>query len=377
MTATVINGTFYGGGLLWTAVVGGSYKGYTIFGVSNNYPTQTFLSYNIGGSFASEYSCPAGQFPVTVNPNQSVIIEVDFAPLGLGQRWGTGVNFTNLTLVNSGGPNPAQVLPALLFGTGVSAGNGLAQAYPDGTFPNTKLGQVTGLTPVVIVNNNSVAATVTALGLTIGTDFSLAGAPIVPFTIPVGGASAAFTINFAPTVVGSRGDTLSVTTAVGTSTIGLTGYGTTLQSAFNLTGALQGTLMAFPGNNSPVILQVIAGNGNSESSGLFTRLHDFAMPNQEKQLMRIRGHYEDLGPATITFTARSRRVNQPDEIISVSIPIGTAFADGWVREFTSEPTPINGELIQLTGSRAANSGPVSLIDYMPVFEPKGEVIGGT
>lgn len=374
MPAPVINGLFTSNVITWqSAIATGTYAGYCA--VANPLPTSVTLSGAILNGpfpFNGDYAIPGGQIGSVLNPGQSVIIQVNFIPTGAGLR--TGQLQVAFTQVGGSGIGFATI--ALL---GTQAGNNVNQPFPDLIFPTTKIAASTTFANMIIVNTSQVNLNVTTLAMQVGTDFFLVGAPIVPFTINVGAASAPFSVQFTPTAAGSRNDQVVVTSTGGfTGTCGVSGIGSVLQSAFSLTGATQGTLFGVVGlGGGPQILLASPTSLNSEEPGSFVKLHDFQLPNQEKQLMRIRGHYEDLGVATVTFTVRSRRQGQPDEIIPVNVVIGSVAADGWIREFTSEPTPVSGELIQITCSRLANGGPVSLIDYMPQFELKGEVIGGT
>lgn len=372
MPATVINGVYNvnGTSVNWPSVVGaGPFDGYAL--VPNIQPTaQTFTAATIsGGSAPGDFTVDPTQFPVTVPAGQTAIIKARFAPTAGGFRTG----FMNITTNSAYTP---QVYLIGIQAVGVTPGT----AFPYTQFPNTKVGLSTTLANVQINNTSNGAITVSGIAFTTGTDFFLVGAPVPPFVILQSGSSIVFSVQFSPSVVGNRIDTLNITTSgVGGTVVQTTfqGNGTTLQSAFNLTGATQGTLFAFPGAGSPLILLANSADLNSEEAGSFIKLHDFQIQNLEKQVMRIRGHYEDLGVATATFTLKAKRVGQPDETTFLATQIGTVAADGWIREFVSEPVPVTGELVQITVSRAAGGGPVSIIDYCPVFEPKGEVVGGT
>lgn len=382
MPATVINGIYFSYNMTWSnVVVAGPSTGVCLIANTLNVPV-TLNSGAISGTAAARFSLPGGQFPVTLQPNQTAVIQVAFdgAP-------GTAIYptsfFAVLTIATSNSNfNPVQNLTGVVTGTGVQYGG---QTFPSNSvgFPTTKIGLTVTLSQFRINSTANTTLRVTNIALVTGTDFFLTGAPIVPFNITPFAVSPLFGIQFTPTVAGGRNDTLNVTIDDGAgghiSTVGvlIQGTGSTLQSAFNLTGATSGTLFGVTGSASPLVLLASPTNFNCEEPSSVVKLHDFGIINNEKRLMRIRGHYEDLGPATITFKARSRRLGKPDDTISVSVPIGTAFADGWIREFTSEPTPVTGELIQITCSRAGNSGPAVLIDYAPQFEPMGEVIGGT
>lgn len=369
MPAVVINGVFIDNNMQWvSASIGQASTGICLIPNTQNVPLD-LLSAAISGTGAGDFSIPGGQLPVTLQPNQTAILQVTATPTG-------GPKAAILAVTTSLFGYTPQVL--LVDDTGASA---LGMPYPTSLqFPTTKVGLTTNFAQVRVVNPRNASITVTNLSLFTGTDFFIVGAPITPFSLTPGQASALFTVQFSPTVIGGRNDTLLVTTAAGNGNMFLSGMGSTLQSAFNLTGGSQGTLVAVSGvsgSGFPSILQANPVDLNSEEASSFVKLHDFQIANIEKQVMRIRGHYEDLGVATATFTCKAKRIGQPDETIQVSVGIGTVAADGWIREFTSEPTPVTGELVQITISRAALGGPVSIIDYCPVFEPKGEVIGAT
>lgn len=382
MPALVINGIYFSYNMTWTnVVVAGPSTGVCLIANTLNGPV-TLNSGAISGAAAARFSLPGGQFPVTLQPNQTAVIQVAFdgAP-------GTGAFPTAfaavLTIATSNSNfNPTQNLTGVVIGAGLQYG---AQTFPSNTvgFPTTKIGQTVTLSQFRIDSTATATIRVTNIALVTGTDFFLTGAPIVPFNLTPFNVSALFGIQFTPTAAGGRNDTLNVTVDDGagghisTVAVLLQGTGSTLQSAFNLTGATSGTLFGVSGTVSPLVLLASPTNFDCEEPCSAVKLHDFGIVNNEKRLMRIRGHYEDLGVATITFKARSRRLGKPDDTLSVNVNIGTVAADGWIREFTSEPTPVTGELIQLTVSRAGNSGPAVLIDYMPQFEPMGEVIGGT
>lgn len=366
--APIVNGAFLSNEIHFgdNIVAGGPFIGLASI-PNTTLVTQTYTGLSIAGVGAAQYSVPLGQFPVVVNPGQSAIVQVNFSPTG-GSTLATATLGTNTTFA-----------PTLDL-KGLNAGIAAAQAFPYFAFPTIKVGLSSTFNLVQISNLSNAIINVTNIAFATGTDFFTVGAPVVPFNIPANGQSTAFGVQFIPTVIGGRNDLLGITAGGVLNQVPYSGIGSTLQSAFSLTGGTQGTLFAVSGNSgvsNPAILIAAPNNLNCEEASSFVKLHDFGIPNREKQLMRIRGHYEDLGVATVTFTAKGKRQGQPDENIQVSVVIGSIAADGWIREFTSEPVPVTAELVQITVSRAGNSGPASLIDYMPEFEPKGEVIGGT
>jgi len=369
MPATVIAGLFGTDQLAWVPqAVGQPAVGITL--VPNNQPVSvTLTGAVVSGAQAADFTVDPGQFPVVVNPGQTAIIEVTATPSALGARNALLTITTNRT-----GFVPSFPL--------ITSGNNTvpdARLFPSNTlyFPTTKVGSVSDFVQARIVNLWNADVTVTSIAITTGVNFSIVSAPATPFLLPRGTVSALITIEFAPTVVGSLNDAISVTVnGVNTTGSALQGTGSVLTSAFPLSGGTTGALFAFPGVAFPMIrLANIDDLSTEEASSIF-RMHDFQQPNLESQLLRVRGHYEDLGVAAITITAETRRKGKPNSIVSDAISIGTIAADGWVREFIGDLN-ISGELIRITVGRAANSGPVSIIDYCPMLEPKGEVIEGT
>jgi len=382
MAALVINGVYFSYNMTWSnVVVAGPCTGVCLIANTLNIPV-TLNSGAISGAAAARFSLPGGQFPVTLQPNQTAVIQVAFDGAPGTLVFPTSFSAVLAIATSNSNFNPLQNLTGIVTGTGNQFGG---QTFPSNTvgFPTTKIGQTVTLSQFRISSTANNVIRITNIALVTGTDFFLTGAPIVPFNINPFAVSPLFGIQFTPTVAGGRNDTLNVTIDDGagghisTVAVLLQGTGSTLQSAFNLTGATSSTLFGVSGSASPLVLLASPSNLNCEEPGSLVKLHDFGIINLEKQWMRIRGHYEDLGAATVSFKLRSRRQGKPDDVQTVNTPIGTAFADGWIREFVSEPTPVSGELIQITIIRAGNAGPVSLIDYVPEYEPKGAVIGGT
>lgn len=364
MPAPVISGLYSSASITWQgSPVGQASVG--VCAIPNIYgvPVTLGAGPSIIGPNAADFTVLAGQLPVTLQPGQTALISVQFAPFALGARTAT------LSILVSIG------LLAVVQLSGTAVNTAYAEGFPsDLNFPNTKVGLSTTFANMQIVNLFNAAVTVTAIGLTTGTDFFIVGAPITPFVLLQGASSAVFSIQFSPTVVGSRNDTLNVTVAGNIASSHLGGIGSVLQSAFNLTGATQGSLFAFPGGGLPLVMLSDPSDLNTEEVGTCSKLHDYQIPNLEKQTMRVRGHYEDLGPAVVTITARSRRIGQPDESVSTQVSIGTLAADGWIREFVGE-LEITGELIQISFSRGSGPWSASEPDAFVINPTLGSVYG--
>lgn len=325
----------------------------------------------ITGTNAADWTIPVGVFPFTIPPGQTALIPVVFTPSGGGAR-----------SANVGIPSTGPTLSVPVTGTG--GANASAQPDPSVLFPSTIVGNTNEFDFFTIVNTSGTPVTISQIRLTTGVDYTLVFLPSLPFVIPAGGASPTFGVQFTPTLAGVRTDKLNVgwytNTASGTNFVDLQGTATVLVSAFTMIGATQGLLMAFPNAGAPLVKVANPNSLNSEEAGAFVRLHEFMQSNTEKHLLRVRGHYEDLGVASFIITAKTVQfvngVRKITTYASQPVNIGTIAADAWPHEFIGE-VEITGEMIQLTFSRGANSGPVSIIDYVPEFETKGEVIGGT
>ena len=328
--------------------------------------TDTFNAPVISGPNAAQWSVPGGQFPFSLNPGQSAVflVQVTLAAANVAYS-------ATLSVPRNLGTSPTYALTTFP--------GGAVFLMPTVVYsPLTKVGQTSQFNNLALINSGNSAVNINSIALSVGTNFSLLSVPFTPFGLNPGADSALFGVQFNPTVTGYQQDSVVFTTSGTevTTTPNQIGFGSVLQSAYNLTGGTTGTLFAFPNQGQPLIKIANAANLNSEEAGSFVKLHDFQIQVNEKQLLRVRGHYEDLGPATITIMAVTRRIGEPDMVVTQAVAIGTAFADSWVREFTGDLN-ITGELIQLTVSRAANGGPVSIIDYIPEVVAKGEVIKGT
>lgn len=247
---------------------------------------------------------------------------------------------------------------------------------PNLSFPAIGIGDTeTFPDDIVIRNISTVPIQIVTLAFTSGLSFAMVGGgPALPIVLAPGAASVPIQVSFTPTAAGSISDSLIATLdSAATTPLLLNGTGNQITPAFNLSGKTSGTLFGFPGE----IRQADPANLDTEEVCSFTKMHDFGIIINEKQVLRVNGHYQDLGEATITIRAETRRKGQPNSVETADVVIGTVGAtDEWVRSFYGEIN-ITGELIQLQVSRAPGSGPVSIIDYTPELETKGEVVAGT
>lgn len=148
------------------------------------------------------------------------------------------------------------------------------------------------------------------------------------------------------------------------------------------TGVLQNTLRAIIlGFSQPINKQLNQGNSNSElANTLVFNGSLWDRPGNEKQLERIEVFYENVGVCTgLTATVQSWRsaLTPPAyDTATQTITLGDASADGKELSAFFDLT-MTGELIILTITRSANSGPLSLIGFIPHFVEKGEKVEST
>jgi hypothetical protein len=147
---------------------------------------------------------------IAVGGNQ--VFDVAFAPTALGAQTG------NITFTHDGNNGPTTVLAV----SGIGASGGFNNPDPI-AFGNVFI--LASATQNLTVTNGS-GSTFIVTGITLSSQFTLAGSPSFPVAIP-GGGNAVFQIVFTPTAVGPvSGATAVVAYSAGPSlTIGLTGTG--------------------------------------------------------------------------------------------------------------------------------------------------------
>src|SRR5882724_9920939 len=172
MPATVINGVFIDNNMQWvSASIGQASTGVCLIPNTQNVPVD-LQSAAITGTGAGDFSIPGGQLPVTLQPNQTAILQVTATPAG-------GIKNATLTVTTSLSGYSPQVV--LTDDTGASA---LGMPYPTSVqFPTTKVGQTSSIAQVRIVNPRNANISVTGITLFTGTSFFIVGAPITPFTL--------------------------------------------------------------------------------------------------------------------------------------------------------------------------------------------------
>lgn len=151
----------------------------------------------------------------------------------------------------------------------------------------------------------------------------------------------------------------------------LTGSGVLLLPINNLANTEQVMLIGF----GQGVQEALPFELNNDEDGTFTLTGSlWGFIAGEKDIMRVALLYEDLGIATITVTADVVHDNTVDTV-STTLTIGTAGATGkTLLAFADLIT--SGYLVELTISRAAAGGAVSLVSVVPYIVPRGEPIEG-
>jgi hypothetical protein len=183
----------------------------------------TITAATAGGA---DFTDSGATFPVTLNPNTSVTLQVKFNPTAAGAVTG------QLAIAsNSAGGSPTQVT---LSGTGTAAATAQLQvsatSLPFGSVPVNSTSTLT----LTLISSGTAAVTVNSVGLT-GTGFSDSGATF-PVTLQPN-QSVTLKVQFDPTVAGAATGQLTITSnssTGGATQVTLSGTGTAVQHQIDL-----------------------------------------------------------------------------------------------------------------------------------------------
>jgi hypothetical protein len=184
------------------------------------------LTINAATLSGAGFTDSGATFPVTLNPNTSVTLQVKFNPTAAGAVTG------QLTIAsNSAGGSPTQIT---LSGTGTAAPTAQLQvsaaSLPFGSVPVNSTSTLT----LTLISSGTAPVTVNAVALT-GTGFSDSGATF-PMTLNPN-TSVTLNVQFDPTVAGAASGQLTITstsTTGSTAQVPLTGTGTAVTYSISL-----------------------------------------------------------------------------------------------------------------------------------------------
>ncbi|MGA7521064.1 MAG: choice-of-anchor D domain-containing protein [Acidobacteriaceae bacterium] len=170
----------------------------------------------------SGYSVAGGSYPITLNPNQEVTLQVQFAPTLAGATTG------QLTITSNAASGATMLIS--LTGTGTAASSPGSGAVLSVNATTVAFGNVTLNTPVTqsVTLSSTGSSAVTVSGATVsGTGFTLAAASL-PVTLNPG-QTAVLNVVFNPAAAGAATGKLSIasnSTTGATTVVALTGTGT-------------------------------------------------------------------------------------------------------------------------------------------------------
>lgn len=181
------------------------------------------LTINAASLTGSGLSVSGGSFPITLNPNQQVVLQVQFAPASAGAVTG------QLTITSNASPGGAMQIA--VSGTGTTGSTSGTGAILSVNATTVAFGNVTLNTPatqsVTLSSTGSAAVTVSRATVT-GTGFTLASGSL-PITLNPG-QSTVLNLAFNPAAAGAATGQLSIasnSTTGATTLVALTGTGVT------------------------------------------------------------------------------------------------------------------------------------------------------
>ncbi|HEX4166372.1 MAG TPA: choice-of-anchor D domain-containing protein, partial [Bryobacteraceae bacterium] len=185
------------------------------------------LTINAATLTGTGFTDSGASFPITLNPNQSVTLQVHFDPKTAGGVTG------QLTITSNSSSGATTVVQ--LSGTGTTAAVPQLQfSSPALSFGNVPVGSTATLS-LTLISSGTAAVTVSSAALT-GTGFSDSGATF-PVTLNPN-QSVSLKVQFDPTAAGAASGQLTIksnSTTGGTTQISLSGTGTAVQHSIDLT----------------------------------------------------------------------------------------------------------------------------------------------
>lgn len=329
----------------------------------------------ISGTGAAAFSTGFGVLPRTIAPGATYTFNITFTPAA-NQAYSATIKFTT--------NDPYSPHSYALSGTGVSNATPQIQltqaAY---NFPDTKINTSSANQPITAKNTGAVTVHLSAWACT--NQYVLSSLPALPFTLAPG-ASVTAQIKFSPNVTGSPipGQSVSILTQEGAGDGALlVGNSYVIIPVSVLPSNIKRMFLGFNdpvlGPNLKYITSPIAYNSDQPTTLVFNGTI-FKKPSVEKTVLRVWVAYENLGVCTLTLELKVWRPQLNNgaggwDSKTSLLQLGDASADGSERTgyFDLEN---EGEIIVMTITRAASSGPMALISLIPEFVPAGEKVEG-
>ena len=209
-------------------------------------------SISFTGANAANFASPSNTCGASIAAGASCTVSVTFTPAGIGPASATLVI---TVVITNGGVSGSQSFDVSLTGTGSAALPGVGFAPTSLTFSGQLLTTTSAAKTVTLTNTGSGSLTINAIG--ISGDFAQTNTCGALPAALAAGANCVISVTFAPTAVGARTGTLTVTDTAGGSphTVPLTGTGWD----FTLTAPSTATVRAGQSVNFTVTMTPLGG----------------------------------------------------------------------------------------------------------------------
>lgn len=312
------------------------------------------------------YTSPTA-FPITINPNQTASVQIQFLPTDLLAH-NTNATFT------SDANNAPLVVPVTGQGIGTASLSVSPSAHDYGS---QKVTVASGEFLFTVTNVGNANITVSAIGFN-GTFSAGPTQPGLPITLTPT-QSFQFGVLFTPVAAGfvvtTNAAALTNTSAVNPLNVQCSGTGYLITPAFSILGVSTQVLFGFFLSGVSAMLQANPSNLSCEESGFWKRQMAFNGPLEESHLVRCGIRHDDKGVATLTYQAKSKRNKAAP--VTQNVTLGTASADGLITTAFSDQAMVSAEVIEIQFSFAANAGPISVTGIYPEVEEGGDYVEGT
>ena len=281
----------------------------------------TINSFELTGfsDFAASSSTP---FPFTLGINETGSISVQFTPSAQGRFTGRlSISFTERTTSGSITVNLVGVLPDFGFSYQLLPRGNQTFIAPNGTipFPDTAVDQISSAT-FVITNRGSGPGTVSNV-IPAGGFFNLSGVPLLPVVV-ASERDLRFTVNFAPTQLGTSTGSIRVDFFNRSSSVNLSGVGVRAVLSYELISGA--TARPFAANETLTLPETKVG----EKTSLTVRVRNTG--NADGTITNIRSTGTEFPLSDVPFTP-------------LTIPVGSTISFT-VQFVPTLPGPVTGRL---------------------------------
>lgn len=305
--------------------------------------------------------------PVAIAARATTQVQIKFSPVD------NNPHNTNMT-VTCDANNAPVVVP--VTGSGIATAT-LSVSPPAHDYGNQKTTVASAEFLFTVTNTGGADIQITALNYT--APFSAGPTqPGLPLTLH-SGQNTTVGVIFTPSVAGfvSTSNALSIVNNSPTTPVNVqcSGTGFLITPAFSIVGITTQTLFGMFLTGIANVFQVNPANLSCEEAGFWKRQMDFGQKLIESHLIRLGLRHDDLGQATLTYQAKSKRNKAAP--VTATMNLGTVSADGLVTTIFADPNPTSAEVIELQFSFAANAGPISVVAIVPELEVGGDYVEGT